>query len=369
MVVLATAATVIASQSLISGAFSLVSQAIRLGLFPRLDIEHTHHAHEGQVYIPAVNWVLLAGCVALVLDLRLERGAGGRLRSRRLRSDGHHLGRHDPDRPALLGLEPGADRARLGAADRAERRLLHREFAQASRGRLRADRRRRRRLRHDGDLALGTQGDLRRPQRQGDADHVRGRHVAPGEQDLPRAQRADHVAAPAAEQGRPRPVADPPDCRAHRHVAAEPDLRRGQPQEDPLHSRQPISGHRIRPRARKRAVLSASSCPSASSRSPMSKRRWKTSRGITKSTCRSTRTSGSSTSCRTTSCPRGETMSSSACGSACFSSLLRRRAPPIRITDSAMRCNSPSRSFQSGCGSARAGDLRRSQRWTADKRP
>ena len=67
MVVLATAATVIASQSLISGAFSLVSQAIRLGLFPRLDIEHTHHAHEGQVYIPAVNWALLAGCVALVL--------------------------------------------------------------------------------------------------------------------------------------------------------------------------------------------------------------------------------------------------------------------------------------------------------------
>ncbi len=67
MVVLATAATVIASQSLISGAFSLVSQAIRLGLFPRLDIEHTHHAQEGQVYIPAVNWTLLFGCVSLVL--------------------------------------------------------------------------------------------------------------------------------------------------------------------------------------------------------------------------------------------------------------------------------------------------------------
>ncbi len=67
MVALATAATVIASQSLISGAFSLVSQAIRLGLFPRLDIEHTHHAHEGQVYIPVVNWALLLGCVALVL--------------------------------------------------------------------------------------------------------------------------------------------------------------------------------------------------------------------------------------------------------------------------------------------------------------
>ena len=68
LIVLATAATVIASQALISGAFSLVSQAIRLGLFPGLDIEHTHHAHEGQVYIPVVNWALLIGCVALVLS-------------------------------------------------------------------------------------------------------------------------------------------------------------------------------------------------------------------------------------------------------------------------------------------------------------
>ena len=68
MVALATVATVIASQALISGAFSLVAQAIRLGLFPRLDIRHTHSAREGQVYIPAVNWGLLIGCVALVLS-------------------------------------------------------------------------------------------------------------------------------------------------------------------------------------------------------------------------------------------------------------------------------------------------------------
>ena len=66
MVVLATAATVIASQALISGAFSLVSQAIRLVLFPRLEIRHTHHAREGQIYIPVVNWMLLIGCAALV---------------------------------------------------------------------------------------------------------------------------------------------------------------------------------------------------------------------------------------------------------------------------------------------------------------
>ena len=66
MVAPATAATTIASQALISGAFSLVSQAIRLGLFPRLNILHTHHAREGQVYIPVVNRVLLVRCVALV---------------------------------------------------------------------------------------------------------------------------------------------------------------------------------------------------------------------------------------------------------------------------------------------------------------
>ena len=66
IVVLATAATVIASQALVTGVFSLVSQAIRLGLFPRLEIRHTHHAREGQVYIPVVNWMLLLGCVALV---------------------------------------------------------------------------------------------------------------------------------------------------------------------------------------------------------------------------------------------------------------------------------------------------------------
>ena len=67
MVLLATASTVIASQALISGAFSLASQAIRLGLFPRIMVEHTHHAHSGQIYIPFVNWALYIGCVALVL--------------------------------------------------------------------------------------------------------------------------------------------------------------------------------------------------------------------------------------------------------------------------------------------------------------
>jgi KUP system potassium uptake protein len=67
MVLLATVATVIASQALISGAFTLASQAIRLGLFPRLVITHTHHAHAGQIYVPFVNWGLYTGCILLVL--------------------------------------------------------------------------------------------------------------------------------------------------------------------------------------------------------------------------------------------------------------------------------------------------------------
>ncbi len=67
MVVLATLATIIASQALISGAFSLASQGIGLGLFPRMRIVHTHHAHEGQIYVPFVNWALLCGCILLVL--------------------------------------------------------------------------------------------------------------------------------------------------------------------------------------------------------------------------------------------------------------------------------------------------------------
>jgi KUP system potassium uptake protein len=66
MVLLATVATVIASQALISGAFSLVSQAIGLGLFPRLNLLHTHERHAGQIYIPFANWSLFIGCILLV---------------------------------------------------------------------------------------------------------------------------------------------------------------------------------------------------------------------------------------------------------------------------------------------------------------
>jgi KUP system potassium uptake protein len=70
VVLIATAATVIASQALISGAFSLTRQAVQLGYCPRIDIEHTSDREIGQIYIPAVNWALMLSCVALVLSFR-----------------------------------------------------------------------------------------------------------------------------------------------------------------------------------------------------------------------------------------------------------------------------------------------------------
>lgn len=67
MVFLATAATIIASQAIISGIFSLTFQAIQLGYLPSLQIRHTSSHRRSQIYIPTINWILLGSCVALVL--------------------------------------------------------------------------------------------------------------------------------------------------------------------------------------------------------------------------------------------------------------------------------------------------------------
>ncbi len=67
VVILATFATIIASQAMISGAFSLTKQAISLRLLPYIPTVYTHKDHEGQIYIPAINWMLYAGAVLLVL--------------------------------------------------------------------------------------------------------------------------------------------------------------------------------------------------------------------------------------------------------------------------------------------------------------
>ncbi|KAF0814577.1 Low affinity potassium transport system protein kup [Andreprevotia sp. IGB-42] len=67
LVVLATVATVIASQAVISGAFSVTKQAIQLGFCPRMNIEHTSETEIGQIYLPQVNWALLVSVIVLVL--------------------------------------------------------------------------------------------------------------------------------------------------------------------------------------------------------------------------------------------------------------------------------------------------------------
>jgi KUP system potassium uptake protein len=67
VVALATIATCIASQAIISGTFSLTRQAVQLGYLPRLDIRQTSNREFGQIYIPAVNWLLLIACVGLVI--------------------------------------------------------------------------------------------------------------------------------------------------------------------------------------------------------------------------------------------------------------------------------------------------------------
>jgi KUP system potassium uptake protein len=77
VVALATAATVIASQALISGAFSLTSQAIHMGYFPRFEVVHTSSKEEGQIYVAVVNYLLMAACVMIVLGFQSSERLGG----------------------------------------------------------------------------------------------------------------------------------------------------------------------------------------------------------------------------------------------------------------------------------------------------
>jgi KUP system potassium uptake protein len=77
LVVLATVATVIASQSIISGAYSMTQQAINLGFLPRMKIVHTAGSEIGQIYVPFVNWMLAAGTLAAVLGFRSSDALAG----------------------------------------------------------------------------------------------------------------------------------------------------------------------------------------------------------------------------------------------------------------------------------------------------
>ena len=70
IVILATMATIIASQALISGVFSLTAQAVQMDYLPRIKVVHTSSKHYGQIYVPLVNWLLMVGCVGLVIGFQ-----------------------------------------------------------------------------------------------------------------------------------------------------------------------------------------------------------------------------------------------------------------------------------------------------------
>jgi KUP system potassium uptake protein len=70
LIVLATAATIIASQAMISGAFSITAQAVQLGYSPRMEVRHTSEREMGQIYVPQINWAIMAATIALVLTFR-----------------------------------------------------------------------------------------------------------------------------------------------------------------------------------------------------------------------------------------------------------------------------------------------------------
>ena len=77
MVLLSTVATVIASQALISGVFSLTQQAMQLGYTPRFRIVHTSRHYAGQIYMPTINALLAIACIVLVITFRSSERLGG----------------------------------------------------------------------------------------------------------------------------------------------------------------------------------------------------------------------------------------------------------------------------------------------------
>jgi KUP system potassium uptake protein len=77
LIALSTAATIIASQAVISGAFSLTTQALQLGYIPRLVVSHTSHHEIGQVYVPVVNWILFIGTVGIVVGFGSSANLAG----------------------------------------------------------------------------------------------------------------------------------------------------------------------------------------------------------------------------------------------------------------------------------------------------
>jgi KUP system potassium uptake protein len=121
LVVLATMATVIASQALITGAFSVTKQVIQLGYLPRLDIQHTSVRDTGQIYIPLVNWGLFA---AIVLAVVMFRSSSNLASAYGMAVTHRHADHDDPD----LLRDPLQVELPAGPVYRRNRRVLRRRL-------------------------------------------------------------------------------------------------------------------------------------------------------------------------------------------------------------------------------------------------
>lgn len=76
MFVIAVMASIIASQAMISATFAIVKQSMALGCFPRVRVIHTSHKHEGQVYIPEINFLLMVACVLVTASFKETTNIG-----------------------------------------------------------------------------------------------------------------------------------------------------------------------------------------------------------------------------------------------------------------------------------------------------
>ena len=245
-ILLATAATVIASQALISGAFSLASQATGLGLFPRLRVLHTHHAHAGQIYIPFINWALYAGCIVLVLTFGSSAALGA---AYGLAVSGVMVITSAAMFPVsrlcwgwstiATGLLWGSLTTINGSFFLASSlKLLEGGFVPAVHRRCGVSR--------HGDLAMGPQGNLCRLYQEGDDDH-RGADRASSPQSLLHGTYGgadgSHTAAPpfGSHPGTAAIVVGP-----IRGAAAKLDFPPSHAPQGALHSRRSVRGDRVR---------------------------------------------------------------------------------------------------------------------------
>ncbi len=170
MVGLATVATVIASQAVITGAFSLTRQAVQLGLLPRLEVRHTSAEHEGQIYLPLVNTLLLIGVLLLVGLFRFVERAGVRLWHRGHRHHGGHRVHGFPGDLESVEMVVVVGRRSDGAIPGRRHDFPDRQPDQDHRRRLGAARFRRRRCRSscipgttERGFCLKRRGNSRRP--------------------------------------------------------------------------------------------------------------------------------------------------------------------------------------------------------------